>query len=179
MLPPKPHKMKDDAMAECQRWARSLCQQFNQSPVEAEEARTNLLRELFASFGEESVIQQPFHCDLGKNITIGRNVFLNYNCIILDESPITIGDHTLIEPNVGIYGASHPISPSARLNGDCWSAPIVIGKNVWIGGNAVIFPGVTIGDNSVIGAGSVVTRDIPPNVVAAGNPAVILRETGI
>ncbi|MDD5953559.1 MAG: sugar O-acetyltransferase [Oscillospiraceae bacterium] len=172
------HQMDDPEMAKNSRRARTICQEYNQLPPGDEAAKAALLKKFLGGFGEGSVIQQPFQCDLGSQITIGKNVFINYNCVMLDIAPVTIGDNTLIGPNVGIYGASHPVSPKSRLLGNCWAAPITIGENVWIGGSAVILPGVTIGDNAVIGAGAVVTRDVPPNTVAVGNPARVVGETG-
>lgn len=121
------------------------------------------------------LIKPPFYCDYGFNITLGKDVMMNYGCTLLDTCSITIGDHTLIGPETGIYTACHPIDPFIRLENQEYGKPITIGKNVWIGGHCVILPGVTIGDNSVIGAGSVVTKDIPSNVVAVGNPCKVIK----
>lgn len=151
------------------------CQRYNQIPADRLEEKRACLKEFLYAIGVHSVIQQPFYCDLGNSITIGNNVFINYNCTFLDISPIHIGDDTLIGPNVGLYTASHPVDPEKRKAGECWSAPIEIGKNVWIGGSSVILPGVTIGDNAVIGAGSVVTHDVAPNTIVAGNPARVVK----
>lgn len=167
--------MDDPQLASDSRIARRKCQQYNGIPADQEEEKAAFLADFLGGFGEGSVIQQPFQCDLGFEITIGRNVFINYNCVMLDCAPIIIGDNTLIGPNVGLYAASHPLSPERRLAGNCWAAGITIGKNVWIGGSAVILPGVTIGDNAVVGAGSVVTKDVPKNAVVAGNPAKLVK----
>lgn len=117
----------------------------------------------------------PFYCDYGYNITLNEYAFINFGCTLLDAEKIIIGAHTRIAPNVSFYTTYHPIDPEARKNSTILAKPIVIGENVWIGGNSVILPGVTIGDNSVIGAGSVVTKDIPPNCVAVGNPAKVIK----
>lgn len=119
---------------------------------------------------------QPFHCDYGYNIEIGENFFANYNCVILDGAKVTFGDNVFIAPNCSFYTAGHPIDVLQRNQGLEYALPIKIGNNVWIGGNVTVLPGVTIGDNTVIGAGSLVNKDIPSNVVAAGNPCRVIRE---
>ena len=134
-----------------------------------------ILHQLLGGHGERFHINQPFRCDYGCNIFIGEDFFANFNLTILDEAYVTIGDHAFIGPNVSIYTACHPLEANERNTGDEWALPVTIGDNVWIGGSATILPGVTIGNNSVIGAGSVVTHDILANVVAAGNPARIIR----
>ena len=120
-------------------------------------------------------INPPFYCDYGCNTTVGENFYCNYDCVFLDCGKITIGDHVMLGPKVSIYTANHPIDPAVRSLGHDHGIPVTIGNHVWIGGNSVICPGVTIGDNAVIGAGSVVTKDIPANVVAAGNPCRVIR----
>ena len=125
--------------------------------------------------GQHLHIEEPFHCDLGYNIEVGEWFYANYNCVILDVCRVTIGDNVMFAPNVAIYAAGHPVHPAARNSGYEYGQPVAIGNNVWLGGNTVVTPGVTIGDNVVVGAGSVVTRDIPANVVAAGNPCRVLR----
>ena len=126
--------------------------------------------------GEGISIVPPLYCDYGKNIRVGKNFFANYQLTLLDCAPVTIGDNVQIAPNVSIYTAGHPLHPDSRNSGYEYALPITIGDNVWIGGNVVICPGVTIGDCAVIGAGSVVTRDVPPWTVAAGNPCRVLRQ---
>ena len=134
------------------------------------------MRKLLGKTGKFFHIANPFHCDYGSNIEIGENFFSNYGLTILDVGKVTIGDNAQIAPNVSIYTAGHPIHPDSRNSGYEYGIPVAIGDNVWIGGNAVILPGVTIGSNSVIGAGSVVTKDIPEWVIAAGNPCRVLRK---
>jgi maltose O-acetyltransferase len=133
------------------------------------------LQELLGAVGEKPVITPPFHCDYGSNIFLGDRVYMNYGCVILDCNTVHIGDDTMFAPYVQVYAAYHPIDPTVRLSGRELAAPIRIGKNVWVGGGVIICPGVTIGDNTTIGAGSVVTKDIPANVVAVGNPCRVLR----
>ncbi len=133
------------------------------------------LRDILGSCGKNPTVNQPFRCDYGANIHIGDNFFANFNLTILDEGKVTIGDNVFIGPNVSIYTACHPLDPKRRNEGYEWSEPVTIGNNVWIGGNTVLLPGVSIGDDTTIGAGSVVTRPIPPNVIAVGNPCRVLR----
>lgn len=155
--------------------AKKLVHEFNISSPDEEERRTSLLKELFQDENLKVAIESPFHCDYGFNIHFEGFALLNYNCSILDTSPVYIGDHTFIAPGVCISCAGHAIHPDERAEYDT-SKPIFIGKKVWIGANATIIAGVHIGDNSIIGAGSVVTKDIPANVIAAGNPCRVLRE---
>jgi len=136
---------------------------------------TALLREILGTCGTRIHVNQPFHCDYGCNIHVGDNFFANFNLTILDEAEVRIGENVFIGPNVSIYTACHPINAQERNTGVEWAESVTIGNSVWIGGSATILPGVTVGDNVVIGAGAVVTRDIPDNVVVAGNPARIIR----
>lgn len=133
------------------------------------------LRDGLAAAGDGCEVRPPFYCDYGFNITLGKGVFLNFNCVILDVVAVTIGDGTQIGPAVQIYAADHPRDAEQRRQGLEFGRPVHIGRNVWIGGGAIILPGITIGDDAVIGAGSVVTRDVPAGVTVAGNPA---RVTG-
>ncbi len=153
---------------------RNLCLALNATREEQKEERQRLLNELFGK-ETDAWIQPPFFCDYGSNIVLGTKVFFNFNCVVLDVMPVTIGDNVLFGPAVQIYTATHPISAVERRKWLESARPITIGSDVWVGGGAVICPGVTIGDRSVIGAGSVVTRDIPPDVFAAGNPARVVR----
>ena len=137
--------------------------------------RKELVQELFASAGENSYIEPPFHCDYGMNTRVGRRFYCNYDCVFLDCGNITIGDDVMLGPKVALYAVNHPIDPEIRNYRQDFPLPITIGNNVWIGGSTVVCPGATIGDNTVIGAGSVVTKDIPANVVAAGNPCRVIR----
>lgn len=134
------------------------------------------MKELFKSAGERVWIEPDFRCEFGKNIIIEDDVYINFGCVILDCAEIIIGSHTLIGPNVGIYAANHSLYSKERINGGCVGKPIHIGKNVWLGGDVKVLPGVTIGDNTVIGTGSIVTKDIPSNVIAVGNPCKVIRE---
>jgi maltose O-acetyltransferase len=133
--------------------------------------RHALLGELLEQVGDRVSIRPPFHCDYGYNISIGEGVFLNFNCVILDVTKVTIGAATTIGPHVQIYTAEHPRDPVERRTGIEYSHPVVIGENVWIGGGSIILPGVTVGDDAIIGAGSIVTRDVPKGATVVGNPA--------
>lgn len=155
---------------------RDFCFKYNNiSPIEREN-RKEMINQFFCKTGEEFSIQSPFYCDFGFNISIGENFFSNYNLVILDVAPVTIGDNVLFGPNVSLYTAGHPIHPISRNSGYEYGISITIGDNVWLGGNVVVTPGVTIGENSVVAAGSVVVKDIPANVVVAGNPCKVIRE---
>ncbi len=133
--------------------------------------RNILLRSLLGSMGESVVIRSPFFCDYGYNIHLGRDVFINFNCVLLDVMPIHIGDGTQVGPNVQIYAADHPRDPQTRLSGRENGRPVTVGKNVWIGGGAILLPGITVADDAIIGAGSIVTRDVSPAETVVGNPA--------
>jgi maltose O-acetyltransferase len=153
---------------------RSLLRAFNDEPDEA--ARNVVLRELLGAIGAETSVQPPFACDYGSNITIGDHVYLNFNCVILDCAEVRIGDRTQIAPGVQLLAADHPREPELRRELLELARPVTIGSNVWIGAAAIVCPGVSVGDDSIIGAGSVVTRDVPAGVVAAGVPARVVRE---
>lgn len=177
MLRGLPYKAWLDGLEEEREACKAIVYELNS--LRPEERRTRipeLLKRLFGRTGERVWVEPPFHCDYGWNIEVGENFGANYNLMILDVGKVRIGDNCVIAPNVSIYTAGHPIHPQSRNSGYEYGIPITIGDNVWIGGSSVILPGVTIGDNVVIGAGSVVTRDIPSNVVAAGNPCRVLRE---
>ena len=154
--------------------ARDLCRALNETREADAAERRRILIELFAAGGEDAWVQPPFYCDYGGNITLGKRVFFNFNCVVLDVCPIVIGDFTMFGPAVQIYAATHPVDPVPRRSVE-FGKPVVIGSDVWVGGGAIICPGVTIGSRSIVGAGSVVTRDIPDAVVAAGNPCRVLR----
>jgi len=144
---------------------------YNASNTRSQPERQALLEEAFANVGEGCNIRPPFYCDYGYNISLGRGVFLNFNCCILDVVRVSIGDQTQIGPAVQILAADHPRDPVQRRQSLEFGRPIVIGANVWIGGGAIILPGVTIGDDAIIGAGSIVTRDVSASGIAVGNPA--------
>lgn len=154
---------------------RRLLALYNTSAMEDKARRAELLGEMLGAVGEGVWIEPPFQCDYGSRIRVGRGVFINFNCVILDCHEVTIGDGTLLAPAVQIYTAFHPTDPEVRKTGRELAAPVRIGTNVWIGGGAIICPGVTIGDNTTIGAGSVVVKDVPANVIAAGNPCRVIR----
>jgi maltose O-acetyltransferase len=159
--------------AERQR-ARDLLKRLNDSREDEQEERAKILEELFGR-KTDAYIQPPFYCDYGTNITLGKKIFFNFNCVVLDVAPVRIGDNVLFGPSVQVYTATHPLSAAERRRGVESGAPIEIGSDVWVGGGAIICPGVTIGARSIIGAGSVVTRHIPPDVIAAGNPCRVKR----
>lgn len=154
--------------------ARDLCQALNATRERDTAERRRILIDLFGSGGDAVWMQPPFFCDYGSNIALGQRVFFNFNCVVLDVCRVTIGDFTLFGPAVQIYTATHPLDPELRRTRE-FGKPVTIGSDVWVGGAAVILPGVTIGSRSVIGAGSVVTRDVPDDVFAAGNPCRVIR----
>ena len=154
--------------------ARDLCQQLNATREADQDERRRILLELFGHGGDTVWMQPPFYCDYGSNIECGRRVFFNFNCVVLDVCSVRIGDYTLFGPAVQIYTPMHPFNPKLRRVQE-FGKPVEIGSDVWVGGGAIILPGVRIGSESVIGAGSVVTRDIPERVFAAGNPCRVIR----
>jgi maltose O-acetyltransferase len=154
--------------------ARDLCQELNATREAEQEERRSILLQLFSAGGDDVWMQPPFFCDYGTNIHLGRKCYFNYNCVVLDVCEVTVGDHVLFGPNVQIYTATHPMDATLRHSQE-YGKPVSIGSDVWVGGGAIICPGVTIGSRSVIGAGSVITRDIPDDVFAAGNPCRVVR----
>ena len=169
------YNAEDQALIEERNHAKSLTRQFNEH-WEDKGRRNYLIGQIFGSLGKNVHLEAPIYLDYGYRTTIGSDFFSNFNLTILDGGGVEIGNHVFIGPNVGIYTANHPADVKRREKGYEWALPVKIGDKVWIGGGATILPGVTIGDNSVIGAGSVVTKDIPANVVAAGNPCRIIKE---
>lgn len=165
----------DEELLQAHLNAMRITRLLNAVPETGRQEKMQLARELFADAGEGTYVETPFYCDYGCNIRVGKNFFCNYDCVFLDCGPITIGDNVMLGPKVALYAVNHPIDPVVRSTFYDFPKPITIGNNVWIGGSAVVCPGVTIGDNTVIGAGSVVTKDIPANVVAAGNPCRVIR----
>ncbi|ALC85120.1 acetyltransferase [Bacillus sp. FJAT-22090] len=156
--------------------ARRLTRLYNQTLETEEDKRTELLKELFGSTGKSLSIEPTLRCDYGYNIHVGENFYANFDCVFLDVCEIRIGDNCFIAPGVHIYTATHPLNAEERVSGVEYGIPVKIGDNVWIGGNSVINPGVTIGNNVVIASGSVVTKDVPANVVVGGNPAKIIKQ---
>jgi len=156
--------------------ARMLFQKINQMTDAKKEERNQIFYELMGTAGEGLWIEPPFFCDYGYNIHLGDKVFMNFNCVILDVMEVRMGNNVLLGPNVQIYTATHPMDAKTRAEWLEYAKPIVIGNDVWIGGGAIICPGVTIGNGVVVGAGAVVTRDVPDNVFVGGNPARIIKE---
>lgn len=156
--------------------AKKLFKAYNKTEDEEVDLRNKIMKQLFKNVGENVWIEPDFRCEFGKNITIGDNVYINFGCIILDCSEVTIGSHTLLGPNIGLYAANHSTDATERINGGCYGKPIHIGNNVLLGGDVKVLQGVTIGDNTIIGAGSIVTKDIPDNVIAVGNPCKVIRK---
>ena len=167
----------DPELSAARERARDLCQSLNATREREQDERRRILRELLGAGGDSVWMQPPFFCDYGSNILLGERVFFNFNCVVLDVCQIKIGNYSLFGPAVQIYTATHPLNPELRRRQE-FAKPIEIGDDVWVGGGAIICPGVQIGSRSVIGAGSVVTRDIPGGVFAAGNPCRVIREIG-
>ncbi|ARN71086.1 maltose acetyltransferase [Nonlabens tegetincola] len=183
MLAGLPYNSRDTELLERYFKARELLSEINTLNPRLIEEKAELLNELLGNKSPGVWIESPFYCDYGENISIGKNTFVNTNCMFLDDNRIQIGDNGLIAPYVQIYTATHPLKASDRIKSNGTNStyitttqPVVIGNNVWIGGNSVIFPGVTIGDNVTIGAGSVVNKNIPSNVLAMGNPCKIIKK---
>lgn len=156
--------------------AKKLFKAYNKTEDEEVDLRNKIMKQLFKNVGENVWIEPDFRCEFGKNITIGDNVYINFGCIILDCSEVTIGSHTLLGPNIGLYAANHSTDATERINGGCYGKPIHIDNNVWLGGDVKVLQGVTIEDNTIIGAGSIVTKDIPDNVIAVENPCKVIRK---
>lgn len=166
--------ISDESIYNEQKRARVLTQKLNTMDRSDFEGIAAVVKELFQT-EENPMVNPPFYCDYGNHIKVGKNFFCNYNCCILDVAQVTIGDNVLFAPNVAVYTAGHPIHPDSRNSAYEYGIEVSIGNNVWVGGNVVICPGVHIGDNCVIGAGAVVTKDIPAWSVAAGNPARVIK----
>ena len=173
----------DPELAASRTRAQKITKEYNQTERPDKTLRYDLLKELFGHIGERCYIEPTFRCDYGYNISVGENFYMNYDCLLLDIAPITIGDNCMIAPGVHIYSATHPIPYKERneqmIAGKSicleFGKPVTIGHNVWIGGRSVILPGVTIGDGAIIAAGSVVTKDVPANTIYGGNPAQLIK----
>ena len=176
MLNNLPYRAWLDGLEEERLACKTKTYEYNNIPPRDRAKRKKLMRTIVGKIGEEFNIESPFQCDYGYNIEIGENFYSNHNLIILDVGRVKIGDNVQVAPNVSIYTAGHPVHPETRNTGYEYGIDITIGDNVWIGGSVSILPGVTIGENAVIGAGSVVTKEIPANVIAAGNPCRVIRE---
>ncbi|MDB4264888.1 sugar O-acetyltransferase [bacterium] len=175
MLAGEMYDATDPQLTAERRRARDLCKSLNESADSEQALRRRIICELFGRAGDAVWIEPPFYCDYGANITLGSRVFFNFNCVVLDPAPVDIGRNVLFGPAVQICTASHPMRASQRRTGHEFARPIEIGSDVWVGAGAIICPGVRIGSRSVIGAGSVVTRDIPADVLASGNPCRVTR----
>ncbi|WP_247637163.1 sugar O-acetyltransferase [Methylobacterium sp. 37f] len=162
-------------LVEARAEAVRLSNAYNATWGQSQEMRDEALRRLVRSIGPGSLFEPVLRVEFGENITIGRNFFANFDCVILDGAEVTIGDYVLFGPRVGIYTSNHAIDAEERAAGACYAKPVTIGNRVWVGGGVNINQGVTIGDHSIIGAGSVVTKDVPPNVIAAGVPCRVIR----
>lgn len=168
--------INDPGLIEIRDTTRDLAAEYNHLPRSAREQQRTILQRLFAAIGDDVHFEKQINIDYGINTTIGSHVFINFNFTLLDCAPVSIGDHVFIGPNVQIYTAHHPLDSASRDQHIGWAEPVTIGNHVWIGGNCVIMPGVSIGDGAVIGAGSVVTRDIPANSLAFGHPCRVQRQ---
>ncbi len=164
-------KLKEMFLRKCE-----FLDEFNSTKYNDFKKREDLVRNIFERVGKNIIINKPFHCDYGSNISIGDNFYANFDCIILDVNKVNIGNNVFFAPRVGLYTAGHPIDKDVRNTQLEYGKPIKIGDDVWIGANSIVLPGVTIGNNVVIGAGSVVNKDIPDNVVACGNPCKVIRK---
>lgn len=175
MLSGELYNALDEELSDERLHARLLLKALNDSREDEVQKRKAILDDLLPNAEKDLWIQPPFYCDYGTNMYVGEKVFFNFNCVVLDVMPVTIGSRTLFGPNVQIYTATHPLHFKERASGLEYAKPVNIGEDVWIGGSAVICPGISIGDRTVIGAGSVVTKDIPSDVFAAGNPCRVVR----
>jgi len=155
--------------------ARGLTTRYNAARSDDAAARTAILQELLGRMGDRVQIESPFYCDYGENIEVGDRVFINFGCVLLDCAMIRLGDNVMLAPYVQLYTGHHPIDARERIKGPELASPITIGENAWLGGGVIVCPGVTIGADTTIGAGSVVTKDIPPGVLAVGNPCRVVR----
>jgi len=178
MLRGELYRPDDPELLAGQTRAAQLLDRYNATRHDEHDEREALLRELLGSVGDGVVVKPSFRCDYGSNIAIGDGTFVNFDCVMLDIAPIALGASCWLATQVQLLAATHPIDPGPRRDGWEYGAPITIGDNVWLGGGVIVCPGVTIGDDSVVGAGAVVTRDLPPGVVAYGNPARVVREIG-
>lgn len=176
MMAGLPYKAWLDGLSEERMENKLKIYDYNLLRPNEREKIDELIKDILGKTGDNVFIEQPFHCDYGKNIEIGNNFFANYNCTILDVGKVVIGENVQFAPNVSIYTAGHPIHPQSRNSGYEYGLGVTIGDNVWVGGSVVINPDIKIGNNVVIGSGSVVTKDIPDNVVAVGNPCKVIRK---
>lgn len=174
MLAGELYRASDPELVAARRRCEDLLRRFNAEPAEG--ARRQILAEVLGGLGDGAEVRPPFHCDYGEHIAIGPGAFLNFGAVILDVCPVTIGAAAQLGPGVQLLAADHPRDPGERRSGLENGAPVAVGENAWIGGGAIVCPGVSVGADSIVGAGSVVTRDVPAGVVAAGVPCRVLRE---
>src|SRR5689334_23223760 len=175
MLAGQLYEASDPELVRMRRRARALTRAYNASTEEQPEERQRILGELFGRLGPDAEIEPPFHCDYGVNIHAGRRLYMNFGCVVLDVNEVHIGDNVFVAPGVQLLTATHPLPAAERIRGAELGLPIHIGDNVWLGGGVIVCPGVRIGANTTIGAGSVVVKDIPAGVLAAGNPCRVIR----
>lgn len=176
MLSGEPYDASDPELVAEREHARKLTRRYNRTTEGNAEQRQRLLEELFGSIGDDAHVEPPFRCDYGYNIHVGEDFYANFDCVLLDVCRVEIGRNCLLGPGVHVYTATHPLGTDERNAGLEYGKPVTVGDGVWIGGKAVLNPGVTVGDGSVIASSAVITEDVPPNVVARGNPAAIVRE---
>ncbi len=170
------YSASDEELVEMRLAARRLLYVYNNTTPDVPDKRTAILKDMFGKLGDKAEIEPPFHCDYGYNIFAGDRLYMNFGCVILDGNAVHIGGGVLFGPYVQLYTAYHPTDPALRRSGLELASPIVIKDNVWIGGGAIVCGGVSIGENTTIGAGSIVVKDIPPNVLAAGNPCKVIKK---
>ena len=175
MLSGLPYLAGDETLIKERRQAKRLLRQLNVTEYLVTKTAKSIIKELIPNAGKNFYVEPPFHCDYGYNIHSGENVYFNVNCVVLDCAKVTIGKHVLFGPGVQIYTATHPLDAEERKTLES-AKPITIGDNCWIGGGAIILPGISIGDNCVIGAGSIVTKNIPNDSMAVGNPAKVIKK---
>lgn len=176
MLAGEPYVADDPELNAAHLRAQKLLAKFNATAADESDERREMLTALFAKFGEGAILKPALRCDYGFNISIGERTFINFDCVLLDCNRITIGSEVQFAPGVHVYTATHPIDAKQRRAGVEYALPVTIADGVWLGGGAILCPGVTIGENTVVGAGSVVVRDLPANVVAVGNPCRVIRK---
>lgn len=176
MLAGEMYDSKDPYLIKEYEKSKEKIKRYNQTKETEEEKRVKILEDLLGSFGKNIQIKPNIRFDYGSNIHIGNNFFANFDCIILDVCEVHFGDNCMLGPNVQIYTATHPLNPYKRISGKEYGKPVSFGDNVWIGGSAIINPGVNVGNNVVIASGAVVTKDVPDNLLVAGNPAEVIKE---
>jgi len=176
MLAGKRYDPRDPELVAARERARELTARYNETDVGADGTRRELLGELFGSVGAEPYVEPPFRCDYGANVHVGDDFYANFDCVFLDVCRIDVGDDCMFGPGVHVYTATHPLDADERASGVEYGRPVSVGDRVWVGGRAVLNPGVDVGDESVVASGAVVTADVPSGVVVAGNPARVVRE---